>query len=504
MKFVRAHLLEIGIFAFLVFLFFLTRLYHLTHLPIFTDEAIYIRWAQIAKNDPNWWFISLSDGKGPLFIWFISCALFLFGDPLFSGRIVSVFAGFLTMIGLYLLGSTVFKNKWIGYISAVLYVIYPMGIVYDRMALYDSLVGTFAVWSLYFTILFISTLQIYYALALGVIAGLSVLNKTNGFLNIYLLPFSLVLFDLSQKHRKKQFIRWIILAAVATVLAYAIYSLLRISPLYYMIKVKDGTFIYPLKEWIQHPFIQLSSNFTSLFSSFYGYSTITLILTYIGAFIMNRKFLREKVLLLLWFLLPFIAFGILAKLTYPRYIFPMTLSLLPLSAFFLYFLYQKIPKKLVAIGIIVIFLLLPLRSCYLILSDFANSPIPTSDLNQYINDWPSGIGVKEAIVYFQTQAQKEKITIYTEGTFGLMPYSLESYFTQNPNVIIKGLWPVDNLPSKEVIESSKKMPTYVVFYQPCPSCSLTYEAPWQWPVKKVLQAQRKNGTFFTVYQLIPK
>jgi 4-amino-4-deoxy-L-arabinose transferase-like glycosyltransferase len=505
MKFIRAHLLEIGIFAALVGFFFFTRIYHLTSLPIFTDEAIYIRWAQIAKNDPDWRFISLTDGKGPLFIWGISTALFIFKDPLFSGRIVSVVAGFFTMIGLYMLGKTTFKNTWIGYLSAVLYLVYPMGMVYDRMALYDSLVGTFAVWSLYLTVLFVRTMGISYAVGLGIIAGLSVLNKTNGFLNIYLLPFSLILFDLGKKELKKRFIRWILLAGVATVLTYAIYSLLRISPLYFMIKVKDGTFIYPLGEWIHHPFLQLTDNFSSLLSAFYGYSTIAFIVLYCGAFIISRKFFKEKTILLFWFLAPFIAFGILAKLTYPRYILPMTLSLLPLAGFTLYSLYQKSRNKLLAGIAIAIFLFLPVRNSYLVLTDFENSPIPKSDLNQYIIDWPSGKGVKESISYFEKQAQKGEIYIYTEGTFGLMPYALESYLIENPHVTLKGLWPVDNLPTEEVIQTSKKMPTYIVFYQPCPSCSkVTYEAPPQWPVKKVLQAWRKNGSAYTVYQIIPK
>ena len=50
-------------------LYIFTRLYNILELPIFTDEAIYVRWAQIAKNDAYWRFISLTDGKQPLFVW---------------------------------------------------------------------------------------------------------------------------------------------------------------------------------------------------------------------------------------------------------------------------------------------------------------------------------------------------------------------------------------------------------------------------------------------------
>ena len=50
-------------------LYFVLRLIFLNRLPIFTDEAIYIRWAQIALQDSSWRFISLTDGKQPMFIW---------------------------------------------------------------------------------------------------------------------------------------------------------------------------------------------------------------------------------------------------------------------------------------------------------------------------------------------------------------------------------------------------------------------------------------------------
>src|SRR3989344_5804660 len=45
------------------------RLYNLTYLPIFADEAIYIRWAQIMQAESTLRFLPLSDGKQPLFMW---------------------------------------------------------------------------------------------------------------------------------------------------------------------------------------------------------------------------------------------------------------------------------------------------------------------------------------------------------------------------------------------------------------------------------------------------
>jgi predicted membrane-bound mannosyltransferase len=53
----------------LIFVYFILRLPNLTLLPVFADEAIYIRWAQVMKSEPTLRFLPISDGKTPLFMW---------------------------------------------------------------------------------------------------------------------------------------------------------------------------------------------------------------------------------------------------------------------------------------------------------------------------------------------------------------------------------------------------------------------------------------------------
>src|SRR5574341_1123005 len=116
-------------------LYLLTRLTNLTQLPVFTDEAIYIRWSQIGSQDANWRFISLTDGKQPLFTWLAMITVRIFSDPLLAGRVVSVIAGFFTMIGVWVLAKEVFQKPRIAYLASALYVLSPFALVYDRMAL---------------------------------------------------------------------------------------------------------------------------------------------------------------------------------------------------------------------------------------------------------------------------------------------------------------------------------------------------------------------------------
>src|SRR3989304_9509570 len=91
--------------------YLLTRLLNLKIIPIFTDEAIYLNWTQVALNDPAHRFISLEDGKQPLFIWFAAILQKFISDPLIASRLVSVFAGFGSIIGIYLLAKELFSEK---------------------------------------------------------------------------------------------------------------------------------------------------------------------------------------------------------------------------------------------------------------------------------------------------------------------------------------------------------------------------------------------------------
>lgn len=505
MYFFKKYKVQIILFIAIVALFWISRLYNLTALPIFTDEAIYIRWAQIAKNDASWRFISLTDGKQPLFIWIIMIIMRFVSDPLLSGRLVSTAAGFLTLIGMFFLGREIFRNKWTGIISSLLYLIFPMALVYDRMALYDSLVGTFAVWSLYFEILLIRKGRLDIALILGMIIGAGVLTKTNAFFNIYLLPFSLLLFNWTSKMRWTKLFKWIGLAALTTIIAYGYYSILRLSPFSHIIAEKNALFVYPFEEWIKHPFTFFWGNLMVGQKDWVlTYMTLPLFIMAIVSFLFYKSFNREKVFLFIWFIIPFFALALFGKVLYPRFIFFMLLPLLPLVSFSFYNLYHFVRNKKLFYIVSMLIVFFSLRSDFLILTNFNKASIPEADLNQYSNDWPAGGGVKEAVDFFKKESQKGKIFIGTEGTFGLMPASLEIYLNNNPNIQIMGFWPIDNIVPKELLEINKKMPTYFVFYQPCNFCKSYGEAPDPWPVSLVFQYKKYNeGRFFSIYKVNP-
>ncbi|PIR56974.1 MAG: hypothetical protein COU72_03370, partial [Parcubacteria group bacterium CG10_big_fil_rev_8_21_14_0_10_41_35] len=80
-----------------------TRFFNLDLIPIFADEAIYIRWAQLMAYDWHHLFVPLTDGKTPLFMWLLVPLLRFNFDPLITGRVLSAAAGLGTVAGIYFL-----------------------------------------------------------------------------------------------------------------------------------------------------------------------------------------------------------------------------------------------------------------------------------------------------------------------------------------------------------------------------------------------------------------
>ncbi len=101
--------------------YFLTRLINLTILPIFTDEAIYLRWSQIMAYDAGLRFLPLTDGKPPLFFWLMMFPIkFLANfDILFAGRLTSVLCGFLGLSGVAFTAWVLFKSKKIAALYSI-------------------------------------------------------------------------------------------------------------------------------------------------------------------------------------------------------------------------------------------------------------------------------------------------------------------------------------------------------------------------------------------------
>lgn len=481
-QYIAPALVSLGLIVSYLFL----RLTNIMNLPIFTDEAIYTRWSQIARYDASWRFISLTDGKQPMYVWWDMVFMHLVHDPLLAGRLVSVVCGVLSMIGLYFLGKEIFKNKWVGLVSAALYVLFPFALVYDRMAMYDTMVGTFTIWSLYLEILLVRNPRAWVGFTLALALGAGMLTKTSAFFSWYLMPFTLLLFDWSKKERWTRLGKFVGFSAIAIGLGNVYYGILRLSPFYHIINDKDGVFVYPLSQWIHHPFTYFFGNFHGLWGWFAAYFTYPVLLLVVAAFFVVHKFWKEKVLLVIYCFTPFILLALFGRVLYPRFILFMTLNLLPLVALFVVWAYSHVKNIWVWFLFLLIFFTMWARADYYILTNFAIAPIADSDLAQYMNDWPAGGGIKETIAYLAKQAETKKIYVASEGTFGSLPtYAVQIYLGDNRNVSEEGIWPVPSQIPQDLLQKAKTMDTYMIFYQQA--------TPPSWPLQLVAEYRKGIG-----------
>jgi len=119
----------------------LLRAHHLLEMfPILVDESIYLRWAEIIDHQGQW-FVSLLDGKPPLHTWLLALSrIVLDGDPLLTGRAVSLVAGLLSTVGIFAIGKRL-AGEAAGLLAAGLYAVFPLALLYDRLAYAESLVN---------------------------------------------------------------------------------------------------------------------------------------------------------------------------------------------------------------------------------------------------------------------------------------------------------------------------------------------------------------------------
>jgi len=389
----------------LMVFFFLTRLPNLLILPIFADEAIYIRWAQLINSGQI--FIPLTDGKTPLFMWLLAPLLYLGFDPLITGRMLSVFSGLSLMLGVYFFTQVIFNRK-IAILSSILVIFQPFILFYDRLSLTDSLLTSLIVWSAYFL------LKNHWALNLTSVSAFLVKPSAISFL----LALGCLLIIKPQNWKKLG------LAGLLTVL---VYNLFRLSDSFRLISQRSSDYLRPLS------LSNFSQTALTLFNWLISYFHWPFFLIFFVVVVLAIKNKNRKILsLLLFILIPFCLQAAIGKILYPRY-------LLPLAPFLLIIFSWGIRQFKFGLILILLFFLSWLKFDFLILTDPIKAPFHPAEKEQYLTSWASGRGLKEIKAYLMNLPKDQKIVVATEGSFGTLPNGLQIYFPNDSNIQILGV-----------------------------------------------------------------
>jgi len=218
----------------LLLAYFAMRLPNLRSVPIFCDEAIYLRWAQLIWENPaKNLFVSMVDAKLPIHYWLLALAYPLHADPVIAGRMVSVLAGALAIPLLFALcaeldhlvpATTGERRRLLAPVASLLLIVCPYFAFYQRMALAESLLMTESLALAWLSLRLARMIAadaaprrcLWAAVWLGLAWAVTLLTKQNYSYLLWSLPVLAILGHLRRDNAWKLLRRFIPLSALAT------------------------------------------------------------------------------------------------------------------------------------------------------------------------------------------------------------------------------------------------------------------------------------------------
>ncbi len=431
---------------------FLLRVYHLNLLPVFADEAIYIRWSQIMSSEPTLRFLPLSDGKQPLFMWILMFFVKRFSDPLFAGRLLSAVSGIGSMIGVFFLTYYIFKSKLSALIASLLWALSPLSLFFDRMALVDSMLTCLGIWTLFLSLVMASSLRLDIAMILGFVLGLASLTKSPALFFAALIPVAVILLK-----KPKDIFKYIGLLSVVYLITFGMYNIQRLGPNFALLTSRTKDYVFPLSRIFVYPTDPIRYNLPTTFNWLSAMGPIgLLLLAGVGVFANIKKYTKYILVLGVWFLAPLIFEAEFTKSFTLRYI----LFLIPPLYIFAASAFNEVKGKWKYAAYLFLFIFLGQSIIFdwNLLTSPAKANFPTRERMGYFQEWTSGIGIKESADYVRNKHNEnpdKQIIVGTEGYFGTLPDGFIMYVQDLPNIVVIGVGLGINKVPDPLVESKR-------------------------------------------------
>jgi 4-amino-4-deoxy-L-arabinose transferase-like glycosyltransferase len=420
--------------------FLATRLALLWRFPPFLDEANYAVWAKDVHDSGEDRFIALANGRGPLFSWLGALVIWLGAAPLTAVRLISICSGLVSLGCVGLLGRRL-GGIWTGVTAAGLYAVVPYFLVHDSIGLFEPLVTALALLALVLQLRLAEAPRLDLALLLGITLGAGLLAKESARFALVLLPATLLCFDWSKHDLGRRLLRWVGASLLAVAIAGALYSIMKLSPLYAQLgAAKSAT--EPIRSYgsaLRHPLRWLNTNWPGDRTNFLGYVTgPLLVLAAIGIGLGLRQRWRYSLLLLLWLLIPLGVAALLVENTFARYTLQAVPPLVVFAAFGLVQALRivsglRVPVRALAAGVAAGVALLLLPAFIFdgkVLADPNRADYPGTSDDEYATGWPAGnawVAVAHEIDRLAGDGTTS-VTVYDQGS-NAFPLSLHTQLT---------------------------------------------------------------------------
>lgn len=401
-------------------------LLNLTALPVFADESIYIRWAQLIIDDAQQYlFFSLNDGKTPIFIWLLVPWQFIFSDQLFAGRFLAVITGLFQVLVVGKIVQELNLEKKYQYLAMLITGLLPFWFFHHHLALMDGMLTLFLSLTLWQTLRLVHKPCSKKTMLLnGLFFGGAMLTKIPALLFI---PSLLIVSFFLTEGKLGCKCKTIFSVLTGISIGLILFLLLKLHPAFSQLFSRGGDFLFSLREiFVEQRWQETLPNWPTYLTYFTQYFTWPLILLSLLGLLFDQ---RKKVFA---FHLGWIAFAfpifIMGRVVYPRYFFPVSLPFtLAVIISINSLLSQKLWLKIFTWVLLAITLIQSALFIHPLLFRLEKIPFVSADRTQYLTEWSAGFGVKETVNLLQEESKTDNVLALSEGYFGTLPDGLLMY-----------------------------------------------------------------------------
>ena len=394
-------------------------------LPIFNDEAIFLRWGQLIAAHPSSLFlVPLADPRPPVHPGLLAILMGAGADPLLSGRLLSAVAGAATVFfGALLLREL--SGTRAALAAAVLLTLSPYLAFHQRLATSEALFvleSAAAVWlALRFPRDGIWPLAATMALTLG----------TRLVLSLLLWPLLLACVPAGTRRR----------FAAACTLAFVLWSpYLLAHPSRYegtpLLELRTRILYHPNSGGMAMSLERTAGNCRKAAEWLWWYLTPPLCIAAAVACVGMAMSRNRRILLILlsWLALMTVPLILFAASAYSRYMVSAAAPLLLLVACGL----ATLPRRLAA-RLRGVLARAPAPEVWLQDTDRSGQRLTAQDRGQYITGRPAGAATEEAIAWLRARAAQGRIALLTGDEWGVPADAVWLAFSGDPRVQLRHL-----------------------------------------------------------------
>lgn len=377
-----------------VLLHFITRFVFIFRYPGFNDEMTYLRYGKIMIDSSQHYYSLTLSGKQPLPYWLYGMAMHVFSDPLFAGRFVSLLFGLATLFGVYLISREIYNDR-IAYRAMILYVITPVFLFYDGLAVVDNALLAIFTYICFSLIILWKQWSLRRIMLIAILIVISLWIKTTGVLFAIVVFLLLCSFVYEKRMNAIQLCTSILTIFVTVFLL--TFPMVVNKEFIHLIRYQRE-YAMTIHEILQYPLVTWWHNMVNALLVYVGYGSPFFLLALFMSF--TNKSDNQKPNIMIMVLGVSLFFLVLtARSLHSRYVLFSIVPFLPLCAAYLY---RRPFIEFFAYGSMSVLSLLLVNDPKYFFHLYPHVGAFTTDTYQYVDGWPSGYGVKEALSFVNT------------------------------------------------------------------------------------------------------